>query len=164
MKRTALQTLTLTALFAALAAALTFVHIPFPMTSGGYVHPGDGVVYLAACLLPLPWGAVAAAIGCGVADLAAPLWLPATLLIKPCMALFFSAKRERILCKRNALALLPAALINAGGYFLYEGLALGQWAALAGVLGNVLQSMIAAAIFVLLGAAMDRLRIKRRFL
>ena len=164
MKRHPLQTLVLTGLLAALAAALTFLRIPFPMTSEGYVHLGDGAVYLAACLLPMPWGAVAAAVGCGLADLAAPAWIPATLVIKFCMALLFSAKREKLLCGRNALALLPAGLINVGGYFLCESLVLGEWAALVSVLGNVMQSCIAAAIFVFLAAAMDRLKIRQKFL
>jgi len=152
------------ALLAALAAALTFVHVPFPMTSEGYVHLGDGIVYLAACLLPGPYAAAAAAIGCGLADLAAPAWLPATVVIKACMALLFSAKREKLLCPHNILALLPAALVNTGGYFLYEGLAFGQWAAALSFIGNLIQSGLAAAIFLLLAAALDKMEIKRKFL
>ena len=156
----------LTALLAALTTALTLLaHIPFPMTSGGYVHLGDGAVYIAACLLPGPYAAAAAAIGCGLADLALGdvLWLPATLIIKACMALLFTAKRPKMLCKRNVLAMLPATLVNVGGYFLYESLFLHE-AAMLSVVGNIVQSAIAAGMFLLLAAAMDQLKIKSKFI
>lgn len=161
-----LKSITLTALLAALIAALTlFGKIPFPMTSEGSVHLGDGVVYIAACLLPGPYAAAAAAIGCGLADLpAAPAWLPATIVIKISITFLFSAKRQKLLCWRNALALPLAALINVGGYYLYEGAVLGEWGALLSVVGNVMQSCLAALIFVPLAAAMDQLRLKEKFL
>ena len=164
MKRQSLQTLILTALLAALTAALTLLaKIPFPMTSGGCVHLGDGMVYIAAALLPLPWGPAAAVIGCGLADLTALSWLPGTVVIKACMALLFTAKRPRLLCRRNILALPLAALVNVGGYFLYESLFLHE-AAMLSVVGNAVQSAIAAGMFLLLAAAMDQLKIRKRFL
>ena len=56
---------------ALMAAFITLVtayvlHVPFP---GGYVHIGDTLIYLAACLLPLPYAVAAGAIGAGLADL-----------------------------------------------------------------------------------------------
>lgn len=165
MKRQSLTCLVLTALLAALTAALTlFAHIPFPMTSAGYVHLGDGMVYIAACLLPGPYAAAAAAIGCGLGDLAALSWLPATVAIKACMALLFTAKRPKLLCRRNVWALLPATLVNAGGYFLYEGFVIGKWGAVLSVIGNLIQSGFAIAIFLLLAAALDQLKIKSKFM
>ena len=164
-KSHALFNITLTALLAALTTALTlFGKIPFPMTSEGSVHLGDGMVYVAACLLPGPYAAAAAAIGCGLADLTAPAWLPATIIIKACMALLFSAKRQKMLCWRNALALLLAGLVNVGGYYLYEGMVYGEWFAWVSVIGNVLQSCFGAALFVLLAAAMDQLKLRDKFL
>jgi len=162
-----LQLLTFTALTAALIAVLTlFAKIPFPMTSEGYVHLGDGMVFLAACLLPAPYAAAAAALGCGLADAIPGFfpWLPATIVIKACMALLFSSKQKKILCSRNFFVLLPACLINIAGYYLYEGILYSQWGALVSVFGNVIQAGAGVAMFLLLGAALDRLKIKNKLL
>jgi len=162
-----LQLLTFTALTAALIAVMTlFAHIPFPMTSDGYVHLGDGMVFLAACLLPAPYAMAAAALGCGLAD-AIPGWfgwLPATIVLKACMALLFSSKQKKILCPRNFFVLLPACLINIAGYYFYEGFVYGQWGALLSVFGNVIQAGAGVALFLLLGAALDRLNVKNKLL
>jgi uncharacterized repeat protein (TIGR04002 family) len=161
-----LQILIFTALFAALIAALTFVRLPFPVGNGGYLHLGDSMIYLAACLLPAPCAAVAAAIGGGLADVlgGAAIWAPATIVIKACMALMFSAKRNKIFTGRNALALLPASLINGAGYLLYEGALFGNWAAIAipSVTGSLIQSGGSAMLFVLLALALDRLKVRRK--
>jgi len=157
----------MTALLAALITALTYYgRIPFPMSNGGYVHLGDGMVCIAACLLSAPYAVAAAAIGAGMADalLGFYPWIPATLVLKACMALLFSAKREKLLCPRNILALPLAALVNTGGYFLYESLIYRQWAAMLSAVGNLVQSAVAAAIFLLLAAALDHLNIKRKFM
>lgn len=47
--------LVMTAVFTALVFVTTayILHIPIPAT-GGYVHIGDAVIYLAAACLPLP--------------------------------------------------------------------------------------------------------------
>ena len=167
MKRQSLLYLIMAALLAALITALTYYgRIPFPMTSDGYVHLGDGVVYIAAALLPGPYAAAAAAIGCGLADLGCGYfsWIPATVLLKACMALLFTSKRPNMLNRRNILALLPAAVINVGGYFLYESLTLHHWAAMVSAVGNVIQSVLGALLFVLLAAALDHLQVKTRFM
>jgi len=152
---------------AALITALTmFIKLPFPMTSEGYVHFGDGMVYIAACLLPAPYAVAAAVIGCGLADALPGLfgWLPATLLIKACMALLFSSRQKKLLARRNILVLLPACAVNIAGYYLYEGFVYSQWAALVSVFGNVIQSGISVAMFLLLAAALDRLKVKNNLL
>ena len=159
-----LQRLTFAALFAALVAALTcFARLPFPMTNGGVIHLGDGAIYVAACLLPAPYAVAVGAIGAGFADwqLGAAAWIPATIALKACMALVFSAKPPKLLCARNVWALLPASLINVAGYFLYESLVFGGWAAWLTVLGNAVQSLVSAGLFLALAATLDRLRIKR---
>ena len=49
-----------TGIFIALVFVVTaYLHIP---TNNGYVHVGDGLIYLAACLLPWPY---AMAVGAG---------------------------------------------------------------------------------------------------
>ena len=49
------------AMFAAMVAVMTaFVQIKTP--TGGYVHLGDSMIYLAASFLPLPYAVAAAAV------------------------------------------------------------------------------------------------------
>ena len=56
------------ALLAAIVAAMTMlIKLPVPAT-GGYVHPGDGAIFLAAYLMG-PWAAIPAALGSALADI-----------------------------------------------------------------------------------------------
>ena len=154
-----LHHLILASLLASLITALTMLHIP---VGPGIVHLGDAFVYLAGCLLPLPYALAAAAIGGGMADyfLSLTPFIPATLLIKAAVAALFSAKRDKLLTRRNALMLLPAAALTIGGYFVAMGLLYGWQAALVEVLGNLVQAAGSAAVFCVLAAAMDRAGLK----
>ena len=64
-----LRLLTTTALFAAAITVMTAYMLHIPLPTGGYIHLGDALIYLAACLLPVPYAAAAAAVGAGLADL-----------------------------------------------------------------------------------------------
>ena len=165
MRRKPLQIMVMTALFAALITVFTAYigHIPLPGTEG-YIHFADALIFLAACLLPGPYAAAAGALGAGLADiLTAPAYAIPTAMIKICLALCFSAKREKILCARNWLALLPAAAITLGGYFLVEKVIKYTWqAALLTLPANLAQVIGSAALFVLLGFAMDKAGLKRK--
>ena len=90
-----LELMSQAAVMAALTAALTlWLHIPAGL-NGGYIHFGDAVIYLAAALLPKPYAMAAGAAGGVIADLlTAPLWAPATLLIKPLLVLPFFKRRR----------------------------------------------------------------------
>lgn len=58
-----IQLLCVTGLFAAMIYVLTaWLHIP---TGAGYTHAGDGLIYLAASMLPTPYARAAGAIGAG---------------------------------------------------------------------------------------------------
>jgi uncharacterized repeat protein (TIGR04002 family) len=86
--------ITATAVMAALTTLMTayIFHIPVGV-NGGYVHLGDTMIYLAAAFLPLPYACAAGAIGGGLADLlTAPVWAPATIIIKMLICLPFSSK------------------------------------------------------------------------
>lgn len=79
-----LRTMLTAALFAAAIAVTTAYIIHIPLPTGGYIHPGDALIYLAACLLPTPWAVAAAAVGAGLADLlTAPQWVLPTLSSRP---------------------------------------------------------------------------------
>ena len=160
----------LVGVLAAMIGVATFLHVP--IVGGGYVHLGDTVIYLAAALLATPYAVAAAAVGAGLADvLVAPMWAPFTVVIKAVMALAFTAKNERLLCRRNAVAPLIAGVIGVVGYYIAEvailrlsGGTLGTAcvAAVAAVPFNALQEVAGGVAFILLAAALDRLDIKKR--
>lgn len=86
--------LTVTGLFAAIITLMTayICHIPYG-ANGGYIHFGDALIYVAAVILPRPYAMAAAAIGGGLADLlTAPMWAPATIIIKMLITLPFTSK------------------------------------------------------------------------
>ena len=57
----------ITAMCAALVTVTTaFIKIPSPL---GYSHAGDSMIYLAASILPGPFGIIASSIGGALADL-----------------------------------------------------------------------------------------------
>ena len=58
------------------------IKIPSPLK--GYINLGDGIVLLAAWVLPLPYGLVAAGLGSALADLFSGyvVYAPATFAIK----------------------------------------------------------------------------------
>ena len=56
-----LHLLVTSALFAASITVVTAYMLHIPLPTGGYIHLGDALIYLAACLLPVPCAAAAAA-------------------------------------------------------------------------------------------------------
>ena len=161
------------AMFAAMIAVMTaFIKIP---TTGGYVHLGDSMIYLAAAFLPLPYAIAAAAIGGGIADLITGYVDVAvyTVIIKALNAVFFSAKGEKLLTKRNALMTIPSGLVTVIGYSISKLirvlLAGGNFesalsAALLKMPENSVQAIGSAIIFIAAAVALDRADIKKRML
>lgn len=162
MKNAKTKHLCLAAVMAAIIFVFTqFFHIP---SHTGYTHIGDAFVYLAGALLPWPYAVGAGAVGAALADLLGgyAMWAPASILIKALTALCFTAKKEKILCRRNLTALLPAFILCAGGYYGYEVLITGNTVApLAGIPGYCIQVLASAAVFLLLGTVLDKIRFKR---
>ena len=157
----------LTGLMAAMITLMTayLCHIPTGI-NGGYIHLGDAVIYLAAALLPTPYALAAAAIGGGLADLlTAPLWLPATIVIKMLIALPFTCKSAKIITPRNIAAAVIACAVTVIGYFAAEYLIFGTWAALAAsISGNLIQSGGSAVVFMIIGLALDKTRLKTKLI
>ncbi len=163
MRKKNTRLLCVAAIFTALVFVVTaYLHIP---TNNGYIHVGDGIIYLAACLLPWPYAIAVGACGALLADCLTgfAVWAPASVIIKALTALLFTAKSKRILCVRNRVMLLPAALICAGGYYLYESVLYGNWiASLTGIPGSLTQSIASSILFVVLGIAFDKMNFKHK--
>ena len=141
-----------------------YLHIP---TYNGYVHCGDGLIFLAACVLPMPYPIIVGALGAMLADLLTgfAIWAPGSMIIKGLLALLFTCKSNKILTKRNLVMLLPAALISTAGYYLYEALITGSFiASLSGIPGSIIQAVASSFLFVVAGLAMDKYNIKKKLL
>ncbi len=137
-----------------------YLHIP---VYTGYVHVGDAFIYLGACILPLPYAVVVGAFGAFLADCLSgyALWAPGSTIIKVATVFCLSRKSTRIVCKRNLIGLIPTWFLCVGGYYLYEGLITGNFTApLAGIPGNITQTLLSSVLFVLLGKACDKLKLK----
>ncbi len=161
------------AMFAAMIAVMTaFVQIKTP--TGGYVHLGDSMIYLAASFLPLPYAILAAAIGGGIADLLVyPETIIYTVIIKAINAVFFSAKGDKLLSRRNALMTIPSGLVTVVGYSLsklirqllagdsfHSAVVNALWK----IPENGIQAIASALIFIVIALALDKADIKKRML
>ena len=163
-----LRNLTLTALFAAIIFLVTayLLHIPIGL-NGGYIHVGDAFVCLAAVMLPMPYAMVAAALGGMLADVltGAAIWAIPTIIIKPLLVLPFTSKNEKILCKRNIVAIFVADITGLVCYAVAEGFIYGNWVAgFAAMVPGSLQPIASSVVFVLMGLAIDKMHLKERLL
>ena len=122
-----LYNLVIAAVFAALIAVFTaYVSIKTGINDG-YLHFGDSVIYLAACILPTPYAVAAAALGGALADIlgGAAIWAPFTAVIKALnvlpFALVYVCKRtaspQKILNKTTAFMPIVSGLITVFGTF-----------------------------------------------
>lgn len=139
MKRNAgskTKKLTMVAVMAALIFVITWlVRIPVPGAHGAYLNFGDTVIYMCAYILGGPFAALAAAVGSGIADLAAgaAIYVLPTMLIKGVMGLVAGRLNQNQGFAFYVLGGLIGGAIMAGGYALYEYLVFGAAYALAGL-------------------------------
>ncbi len=165
MKKT--HNMVLTALFAGIITIMTayVCHIPIGI-NGGYLHLGDTFIYLAATILPTPYAVLAAGIGGGLADLlTAPVWMPATIIIKIFLALTFSNKKDKFVCRRNIVSVSISGMVTIVGYALAEGILFGSFAVSAvGLILNAIQAVGSGILFVVIGLAFDKANLKERII
>ena len=166
LQKDKIHLLTITALFAAAIAVMTAYMLHVPIPTGGYIHLGDALIYLAACLLPVPYAAAAAAVGAGLADLlTAPMWVLPTLVIKAVLVLFFTSKGERLLCRRNLAAVVIAGLFSPTAYALAGCAMAGTMAAFVPqFLGTLVQGIGSGALFIVIAPALDGVKLKERMI
>jgi uncharacterized repeat protein (TIGR04002 family) len=154
---------------AGLFTALIFVSTAYlpriPIGSGGYIHVGDTIVYLAASFLPGRLAAAAGGLGGALADILSgfALWAPFTVFIKMGLALLFTNRSEKLLCKRNIAALFAAFPVTAGGYYVAEWILTGSASVpLLSLPYNLFQAAGSAILYFCIAAQMDRARLKSR--
>ena len=148
--------LTRGAMLASVIFVMTWVpKIPYPL---GYVHLGDGAVFLSAALLPSPWAVIVAAVGSGIADLASgyPMWILPTAVIKAAMTLAFTSKENKLLSTRNYGAAAIGIIINTVGYYLFGSVIYGNFSVcLPEIPANLIQAAVGAVLFVAVGMFLD---------
>jgi uncharacterized repeat protein (TIGR04002 family) len=163
--------LVLSAMFAALIAVVTaFIKIPSPL---GYTHAGDSMIYLAACVLPAPYGVAAAAIGGGLADLLAgyPHWAIPTAIIKSLnvvpfiIARYYLKKKDRdnkIITVPTIISIIPTSAVTIFGY-LFANALLYDWAsAIAEMPTCWVQPTAGAVLYLVVGIALDKMNFKSK--
>ena len=164
----------ITGLMAALVCVATaFIKMPTGINSG-YLHFGDSMIYIAACVLPLPYACAAAAVGGFVADMlaGAAMWAPFTAVIKALNALPFALvytlrktqSPQKILNKTTAFMPIVSGLITIFGYFLVEGLLYTFPSAAVSMLASLVQATGSAVIYYIFAAALDKLDFKKRIM
>lgn len=143
------RTIAICGVFAALVTIGTLlIRIPAPT---GYIHIGDSLVYLSGLLLGPVLGAIASAVGSGVADLYGFIeYVPATIVIKGLDAFLTATVFFAVYKKVSGtpgvilgylLGVCLGGLTMVGGYFLYDMLLKGLAVAMASVSYNIVQAI-----------------------
>ena len=159
MRNLSVKKLTLAGVLAALVFVMTYVpKVPVPMT-GGYVHLGDGAIFLSVLLLG-PLGVPAAAIGSGLADILGGYMVYAlpTMIIKAAVALIAWKvwKEDRWL--RALIGFVLAELAMVAGYFAFESVMYGAAAAWGAVGPNCIQGVAGVVLGMVCHALYPRLK------
>ena len=156
MKDNTTKKIVFAALLTALACVATMI-IKIPTPLGGYIHAGDAVVVLAGFLLGPVWGALAAGLGSGLADVISGyvLYAPGTFVIKAVVALLAGWIIGTKLIKNEFAKALVAGIIGGivmvGGYMLYEAVFMGFG---IGAAANIPMNCIQGAFGAVAGAAL----------
>ena len=159
MKNLSVKKMTMAGVMAALVFVMTYVpKVPVPIT-GGYVHLGDGAIFLAALLLG-PLGIPAAAIGSGLSDVLGGYMVYAipTILIKGVVALVAWKLWKEGSWLRAALAFVLAEIAMVAGYFAFEAVMFGAAAAWGAVGPNCIQGIAGVALGLVCHALYPRLK------
>ena len=142
MRNISVKKLTLAGVMAALVFVMTYVpKVPVPVT-GGYVHLGDGAIFLSVLLLG-PLGIPAAAVGSGLADILGGYLVYAlpTMLIKAAVAFITFKGWKEGSWLRAIVAFILAEAAMVAGYFAFESVMYGAAAAWAAVSANCIQGV-----------------------
>lgn len=159
MKKNSIQKITTVGVMAALVFVMTYVpKVPVPVT-GGYVHLGDGAIFLATLLLG-PLGIPAAAIGSGLSDLFGGyiVYLVPTVVIKGLVAFIAWKLYRENSWLRTLLAFVIAELVMVLGYFAFESVLYGTTAAWAAVGPNMIQALAGVILGMVCMAVLPRLK------
>ena len=163
-------------MMALILVTTTLFKFPIPMTQG-FVHLGDGMIFLGVLLLGRHNGAWAAGIGSALGDILGgfAMWAPWTFVIKFCMAFAMGwiidtfEKKGHDRSRRGVTfpeicAMIIGGGIMAGGYFLAERVMYGNWAIAAlGIPWNVGQFILGIAVCAIIAEALCKTPARKYF-
>ena len=161
-------------IYSAVLAALTCVatmviRIP-SFAAVGYVNIGDTIVLICGWLLGGIYGALAAGIGSGLADLLAGYgyYVPGTFIIKFLMALVAYLIYKKLASKQFVALItsgIIAEIIMIVGYFFYKALILGKGfaAAVPSVFSNLVQGITCLILGIVLFYALEKAKFNQFF-
>lgn len=157
-----------TAIFTAFIS-LSIMLIKFSTGMGeGYIHFGDTIIYLTACVLPFPYCIIASALGGAFADILGgfAIWSIPTAIIKILIALPFAIiankNPNKILNKQTAFMPALSGAISIVGYFVAECILYSVPSATLSILGNTIQAVASGILFIIMAIALDKMNFKRR--
>lgn len=159
MKNLSVKKLCLAGVLAALVFVMTYVpKVPVPVT-GGYVHLGDGAIFLATLLLG-PLGIPAAAIGSGLSDLLGGymVYVIPTVIIKGLVALVAWKVWKEGSWLRAVIAFVVAEIVMVLGYFAFEAVMYGAAAAWGAVGPNCIQGVAGVVLGLVCHALYPRMK------
>lgn len=165
MKPNKIKTLTLAGLFTAIVFITTaYLHIP---SHTGFTHIGDAFIYLAAAIFSTPYAIFVGVIGAMLADVLTgfAIWAPASMIMKALIVILFTNKNEKIICTRNIVAIILSGFITFFGYYLYDAIFISNFiVAMTGFAGYVIQSVLSGILFIIIGIAFDKMKIRSKLL
>lgn len=169
MRNKSLLNITYTAIFTAIIILATST-IKFSTGLGeGYIHLGDSIIYLTACLLPFPYCIIAGALGGGLADILSgfAIWSIPTMLIKMLNVLPFAIvckklKTNKIFSKQTVLMTVVSGVVTILGYFVAECILYSVASATLSITGNTIQAVASGIIFIIIATTLDKINFKRR--
>lgn len=161
--------ITYTAIFTAIIT-LAITVIKFSTGLGeGYIHLGDSIIYLTACVLPFPYCLVAGALGGALADIISgfAVWSIPTAIIKMLNVLPFAifckkSKMNKILCKQIIFMTIVSGVITILGYFIAECILYSVASATLSIIGNTIQAVASGIIFIIMATALDKINFKSK--
>lgn len=167
-ERNSTSDLVLAAMMTAVVMVMTLlIRIPVPATQG-YIHPGDGAIFLAVFLLGWKKGAVAGGLGAAMADVLGgfAIYAPVTFFAKFAMAAiaglvvrkYFTGQPGRQnLRVAEALGGVVGGLVMVAIYYLAESAMYGSFVTpLVEVPMNILQFAVGMAVAMALEAGLSR--------
>ncbi|WP_297428014.1 ECF transporter S component [Clostridium sp.] len=141
-----------TALLTALVfVATAFINVRLPIiASGGLVHLGTVMLFIAAIVFGKEKGAIAGAVGMAIFDLSSgwALWAPFTFVVRGIMGymvgyITWGNNRNGNNLAVNILAVILSGAWMIAGYYITEGILYGNWLSpVASIPGNVTQIVI----------------------
>lgn len=171
-KRGNTKNMVVASLFAALIMIFTAYVKVNTGINNGYLHFGDSMIYLAACLVPGPYALGAAAVGGALADVlaGAAVWAPVTAVIKALNVLPFALvyktglhkDKYTIMSMATALSSIISGAVTILGYLAAETLLYGFSAACMTVPFSIVQAAGSTVVFCAAAFALDCAKFKKR--